>query len=126
MTEFVARRHFAHKIKIGWLGLNLSKGAKSNPSFTNTLWFSLEVFVCFGKRRNFSFMPSTLEVIQHINWIVEDFQSPGVRLWKSAVFFFFTCSIQFEKFQKLHLGVFYIFFKANKSYFSSGENDTLL
>lgn len=59
MTEFVARERFALRIKIGWLGLNLSERADSNPSFTNTLWFSLEVLVSIGGRRYFSFMPPT-------------------------------------------------------------------
>lgn len=72
MTEFVAREHFSHRIKIGWLALNLSERADSNPSFTNTLCFSLEVLVSIGGRRYFSFMPPTSEAIQHISWIVGD------------------------------------------------------
>lgn len=53
-------------------GFKPVKRADSNPSLTNTLWFSLEVLVSSGGRRYFSFMPLTSEAIQHINWIVED------------------------------------------------------
>ena len=73
MTESFAREHFAQRIKIGWLGLNLSKEQTQIP-LTNTLWFSLEVLVSSGGRRYFSFMPLTSEAIQHINWNVEDFK----------------------------------------------------
>lgn len=53
-------------------GFKPVKRADSNPSLTNTLWFSLEVLVSSGERRYFSFMPPTSEAIQHINWIVEN------------------------------------------------------
>lgn len=52
MTESFAREHFAHRIKIGWLGLDLSKEQTLIPH-TNTLWFSLEVLVSSGGRRYF-------------------------------------------------------------------------
>lgn len=92
MTESFAREHFAHRIKIGWLGLNLSKEQTQIPhsqtlygSHLRCLWAVVEGDIslsCHLLQKPFSTSTGLWRICRAL--------SKEVRLGKLVIRFFFS------------------------------------
>lgn len=93
MTESFAREHFAHRIKIGWLGLNLSKEQTQIPhsqtlygSHLRCLWAVVEEDIslsCHLLQKPFSTSTGLWRICRAL--------SKEVRLEKLVIIFFHIC-----------------------------------